>query len=190
LLSDAVIGHIWKRMLSIYGYKWESHLGRPVDDRGQMSDVARTWQKGLAGITVEQIKHGFDVLIFKNHPWPPSLPEFRKICLSAEQSNIPSLEQVVNMLACIPNRGGSLVRRYQHPLVLAISSQVDMFCLRTAKQVDATRMVKPVYEKLLDAGWPDWPDHAHEEQAAIGREVSRSSKVAALSALKNIKGKL
>jgi hypothetical protein len=188
--SDRVIAHVWKRMISIYGHKWTSHIGIGVDESGLLSDSAITWQKGLAGITTDQIKHGFDVLIFRNHEWPPSLPEFRKICLSAERDNIPSIEQVATMLACVPNRGGSLVSRYQHPLVLAISAQIDMFALRTAKTVDAVKMVKPIYEKLLDTGWDGWPDHAYQEQAAIGREVSRSSKITALSALIGIKARL
>jgi hypothetical protein len=190
LLSDKVIGLIWQRMLSIYGHKWVSHLGVADDGEGELTDSAKTWKKGLAGITVEQVKHGFDVLIFKSHDWPPSLPEFRKLCLSKSVLDIPSLDQAIKMLVSIPYRTGSLANRYQHPLILAISSEIDMFALRTASTLEAKRMVKPIYEKLLDTGWKDWPDHAHKEQNCIENHKPRSSKDFALSALSVIKGGL
>jgi hypothetical protein len=179
-------------MLSIYGYKWASHLGVADNGDGSLTDAANTWKKGLAGITVEQVKHGFDALVFHNHDWPPSLPEFRKLCLSKSTSGAPTLEEVISILISVSNRKGSLAQRYRHALAFAISQHeaIDMHGLRVAKSVDAKRMVKPVYEKMLETGWNDWPDHAHEDQKAVTHDVQRSSKTFAMSALSAIKGGL
>lgn len=189
LLSDKVVGHIWARMLSIYGHKWASHLGVADDGTGALTDAAKTWQKGLSGITVEQIKHGFDVLIFKSHEWPPSLPEFRKLCLSKNTNNAPSLDETISTLVMMP-RSGSLAGRYKHPLILAVSGSVDMFALRTAKAVDAKRMVKPVYERILESGYEDWPEHAHQEQKVLGSQKPVIDKKLALSAFSAIRAAL
>lgn len=197
-LSDRVMTKIWVRMLAIYGHKWSSHLGAAVDDKGELSESARTWQKGLVGVTVDNLKTAFDALILKNHEWPPSLPEFRKLCLSGVKANAPSLDEIVSMLISVSTRQGSLARRYRHPMALAVSlacrrDGVDMFAIRSAKLVDAKRMVKPVYELLLESGWADWPEGAHDEpekdQKALGHDKP-VSKSAGRSFFSEIKGRL
>lgn len=188
-LSAKVICHIWQRMATIYGYKWASHMGMADDGEGHLTDASKTWQKGLAGITVEKIKYGFDVLIFKKHEWPPSLPEFRSICIAQGFESIPSVDEVMAILVRVSSKQGSLAERYENPLVFAISQKIDMHGLRTAKTVDAKRMIKPVYDKFLETGWQEWPEHAFIEQRAISSSKERN-KSAGLAAFRLIKGSL
>lgn len=154
---------IWVRMLAIYGHKWASHLGAAVDADGRLSESARTWQQGLVGVSRENLKTAFDALVLKKHEWPPSLPEFRKLCLSGTRSDAPSLDEIVSALISVSTRQGSLARRYKHPMALAVSvaclrDGVDMFAIRNAKLVDAKRMIKPAYEQCLKTGWNDWTE--------------------------------
>ena len=186
-LSDKIICHAWQRMISIYGHKWSSHLGFADDGTGLLTDAAKTWQKGLSGVTLEQLKYGFDMLIFKNHDWPPSLPEFRKLCLSNVPSGIPSADEVLQVLVAVQGRTGTLASRYQHPLIFAISQSINLFELRRARSLDAMRMIKSAYEKLILSGWQDWPAHAHIEQKAIEKDRNKSVGV---SAFKLIRGDL
>jgi hypothetical protein len=188
-LSDKVICHIWQRMATIYGYKWASHMGMADDGTGILTDAANTWKKGLAGITVEKIKYGFDVLIFKKHEWPPSLPEFRSICIAQGFDSIPSVDEVISILVRVSGKQGSLADRYENPLIFAVAQKIDMHGLRTAKTVDAKRMIKPVYEKLLETGWKEWPEHAFVEQKALSSSKERN-RSAGISALRLIKGSL
>jgi hypothetical protein len=181
------MAHIWKRMLSIYGHKWASHLGVASDANGLLSDAAKTWQQGLSGVTIDQVKTGFDTLILKNHDWPPSLPEFRKLCLSNVPSGIPSMDEVLNVLVSVQGKNGTLASRYKHPLIFAISQNINLFELRTAKTLDAKRLINAAYEKFIDTGWQDWPEHAHLEQKAIARERNKS---VGLSELMLIRGNL
>ena len=183
-LSDKMICNIWQRMATIYGYKWVSHMGNADSGNGILTDASKTWQKGLRGVTIEQIKYGFDVLIFKNHEWPPSLPEFRKLCLSNMISGVPSMDEVLKVLISVQGKNGSLASRYRHPLIFAISQEIDMFELRTAKTMDAKRLVNAVYEKFIDIGWSDWPEHAHIEQKAIARERNKSVGLQAVGIIK------
>lgn len=174
-------------MGTIYGYKWVSHMGVADNGDGVLTDAAKTWKKSLVGITVDQLKCGFDTLIFKSHDWPPSLPEFRRLCLSNIPSGVPGEDEVMRVLVSVSGKKGSIAARYVHPLIFAISQKIDMHGLRMSKTADAVRMIGPVYEKSIDLGWSDWPEYAHEEQKAITRERDKSI---GFSAFKLIKGGL
>jgi len=62
-------------MAKIYGHKWTSSYGK-VDDG--------TWAKGLAGVTLQQLADGLEACVINNFDWPPSLPEFRGLCLGVD----------------------------------------------------------------------------------------------------------
>ena len=62
-------------MTMIYGHKWTSIS--ECDDG--------TWLSGLADITPEQIGHGLSRLLTESSDWPPSLPEFRNLCLDKKE---------------------------------------------------------------------------------------------------------
>lgn len=77
MLSDKQVGQIWQRMAFMYGHRWTSNYG--AEDDG-------TWRKGLAGLTPAQIGAGL-VKCLERRPqngeedWPPTLNEFRDMCL-------------------------------------------------------------------------------------------------------------
>jgi hypothetical protein len=61
----------------MYGHRWTSNYG--AEDDG-------TWRKGLAGLTPEQIGQGLVKCLERKPPpgeedWPPTLTEFRAMCL-------------------------------------------------------------------------------------------------------------
>lgn len=63
----------------IYGHKWTSSFGEKDDG---------TWLKGLSDVSVEQIKHGLEKIRVSDEGWPPSLPEFRTLCLVAHAEQV------------------------------------------------------------------------------------------------------
>ncbi len=175
-------------MISIYGHKWTSHLGATADDgNGFLSDTAKTWQSYLAGITTDNLKSGFDNMILRNYEWPPSLPEFRGMCLIRSTDKVPSLDEVISILVMVSSKTGSIAERYKHPLAFAVSLSTDMHRLRLSKHVDAKRMIKPVYDDFIGSGWPDFPAHAYECQLAVTHEKKPVDKELARSFLTAIK---
>lgn len=58
-------------MARIYGHKWTS-----VNE----SDDG-TWLTGLSDVEPDQVAHGLSRLVTEHHEWPPTLPEFRDLCL-------------------------------------------------------------------------------------------------------------
>jgi len=63
-------------MAQIYGHKWTS--GYTADPAGA---AAKTWSKGLSGLSGRQMADGLAACIATADPWPPTLPQFRMMCL-------------------------------------------------------------------------------------------------------------
>ncbi len=71
-LTERHIGLLWERMAKIYGHKWVSSYGETDDG---------SWLTGLHDVTPEQVSAGLEKCRTSAEPWPPSLPEFRAMCL-------------------------------------------------------------------------------------------------------------
>lgn len=185
LLADSVVTRMWERMTAIYGHKWTAHIGVVATSSGDLTDAAKTWQKGLAGISTLQLGRGFSALIALGNEWPPSLPEFRALCVQAERS-VPTLDDAVRILANVRSLSGSIADRYKHPLCLAIAMEVDMHALMSASSSKALAIVGPVYKRLLASGWSDWPANAFDRPKALefSKPASRDTAMRAIAGMR------
>lgn len=61
-------------MGSMYGHRWTGSFGDTVDPD-------RVWEATLAGLDESQIRHGMRECVNQGLDWPPTAPEFRKLCL-------------------------------------------------------------------------------------------------------------
>jgi hypothetical protein len=61
------------RMSGIYGHKWVSSFGE--------SDADDSWAIGLSGFTGADIARGLKACMTSSEEWPPTLPQFRKLCM-------------------------------------------------------------------------------------------------------------
>ncbi len=73
LLNRNIITDLWELMARLYGHKWTSSYGAQIDP-------GNIWAASLKGLTQEQIRAGFAFLVQQGYEWPPSAPEFRKLC--------------------------------------------------------------------------------------------------------------
>lgn len=156
-------------MTSIFGYRWERQAGaQPLTPDDTLTDRALVWRDGLQGVSMAQIAAALDGLVKRSDGWPPTLPEFRALCL-ADGRPWPSLDEVVAILVQGGAGDGSLVARYRHPLALAIARDggLDRFALSRASRSEALAMVKPLYHRLLAEGFPGWPEGADECPEAL-----------------------
>lgn len=69
---------LWMKMTRIYGHKWSSIA---ESDDG-------TWVAGLRGITPDQVAAALGRLVTMAREWPPTLPEFRKLCLAVDDEEL------------------------------------------------------------------------------------------------------
>jgi hypothetical protein len=155
------------------------------DDKTGLSDTAKIWKREFdkAGITRDMLSSGIDALGLKiadelkngGNSWVPDVFEMCHLCRGNRQNLlVPSLDRVVSLLAFLGSRQGSIVDRYEHPIVFAVAQEVDMHVLRLSKTADIRRMVKPVYEHLLAFGYPDFPDHAFEQPKALDHKRTQN----------------
>lgn len=72
-LPQSLVESVWQLMGSMYGHRWTSSFGDSVDPD-------RVWAATLAGLDEAQVRHGMRQCVAQGHEWPPSAPEFRKLC--------------------------------------------------------------------------------------------------------------
>jgi len=67
-------------MAICYGHRWTSNYGDALDGDNKLTDAANIWLNGLIDLDVDQIKHGLEVMLEAGDEWPPSMPQFVKMC--------------------------------------------------------------------------------------------------------------
>lgn len=127
-VSSTAMQTLWLRMAEIYGHRWTASFGANPDSEG----AAGTWAKGLAGVTPAQLADGLKACITSSDPWPPTLPEFRAMCLG-----IPSL---VSVRAEVNGKGD------RTPFAMLVWQRLDSYQYRQVSAKDAERMLAGAYE--------------------------------------------
>lgn len=74
----AKILRLWQLMGSLYGHKWTTAYG-------DEADPDRVWQATLTGVSEEQIRLAMGELAKRGDEWPPSAPEFRRLCSGSDE---------------------------------------------------------------------------------------------------------
>lgn len=113
-------------MAEIYGHRWTSAYGDNPNE-----GAALTWAKGLGGMTPQQLADGLRNCIASADPWPPTLPEFRGMCLS-----IPSLPAVRQ----------ELKGEHRSAFTRLVWQSVDGYAYGLAPRETSERMVRDAYE--------------------------------------------
>lgn len=78
MLSREMIQEVWLLMTRLFGHKWTSQFGDQIDP-------GNVWAASLKGLSKEQVKHGLNCLVLQGAEWPPSAPEFRKLCTGQDE---------------------------------------------------------------------------------------------------------
>ena len=118
---------LWLRMAEIYGHRWTSAYGEDA-----ALGAGNTWEKGLSDCSPKQLANGLSAALVSADPWPPTLPQFRAMCL-----DIPSLASVVLII-----RG----RAEPTPFARLVLSHIDSYRLRSTDAEKADRIIRDAYE--------------------------------------------
>ena len=79
LPARAVVA-LWGRFTHVFGNRFESMYGPALDESGKLTPVAMTWARSLRGCSPEQLAAGLVACMKSGREWPPTLPEFWKLC--------------------------------------------------------------------------------------------------------------
>lgn len=71
-------------MTHLYGHRWTATYGEQAAVNGDLTDCARTWESALHDLDGEALANGLRVCCSRVDPWPPTLPEFRALCLPVD----------------------------------------------------------------------------------------------------------
>jgi len=124
--SAQMVKDIWLAMSTIYGHRWISGYG------AQPNTLAvQLWGEGLEGLDETQIKTGIQACFKLTDEWPPSLPQFRKLCL-----DIPPLMQVKQ----------DMRQSHRPPFTQFVMGFLDHWNYRQADQYHAEKLLRQAYD--------------------------------------------
>lgn len=118
---------LWLRMTEIYGYKWTSAYGEDAE-----AGAGETWASGLSGMPPRAINIGLSAALVSSDPWPPTLPQFRAMCLE-----VPSLAAVKQ---AVKNRD------LRTPFMRQVWMKLDGYRLRSDEAWEVDRHIREAYE--------------------------------------------
>lgn len=109
-------------MTDLYGHKWTNVHGE--------KDETGNWGKALAGITKQQMGDAMKTLMRSGDAWPPSAPEFRKLCEdSGPGLGIPDVAAAWRE-AC--EASSDVINwKFSHPIVQEAARLTDWYSIRT-----------------------------------------------------------
>ncbi|MBU2708849.1 hypothetical protein KCM76_22840 [Zooshikella marina] len=139
-LTRADISELFVRMVDSYGQKWSSQFG--------VVDKNDTWLNGLNGLTQQQLAAGFERCIKLETVWPPTLPQFRKLCIEAGCVGLPNVADAYEE-ACL-HADNPTEHKWSHEIVYLAGKKVGWYELR-GHAVDANalkRRFNYAYESL------------------------------------------
>ena len=124
MLTEQHIKEVWRRMAAIYGHRWVSSFGE--------TDQDKTWLLGLQDLEPRLLAVGLEACI-KNRQdgWPPSLPEFRRLCLG-----LPDME-----IACL-----AALRGAKDPISESIRKKIGSWDMTHGSEKDLLRMARAHYD--------------------------------------------
>lgn len=118
------MGRLWVLMTEMYGHKWASVHGEK--DSG-------TWGKVLHDISGSQIAIGMQACATRTDDqaeWPPSAPEFRKMCLAGVSNlGIPDVGQAWK--EAVEGSSAPTEFKFSHPIVQEAGRLTDWYSIRT-----------------------------------------------------------
>jgi len=112
-LPDAWISSLFDRLEAAYGSKWSNMWGNT-----NLADVKSLWAEKLAGFSDNPKAMAYALNALDEHPFPPTLPEFLKLCRNAPEPHKPALPS--------PAPNPEKVAAFAKDAKVATSAQRDM----------------------------------------------------------------
>lgn len=186
------MAQLWAWMTRFYGHKWTSTQGTSdliIDKDGKDQPGSGAWSKALAGLRPHQLAEGLDACRLRDDPWPPSAPEFRKMC-EAGRSNlgIPNVDDAWS--EAVEASSDPTIWKFSHPIVHEAGRLTDWYSIRhgTTKSNSVRNRFDKRYADLtakLQRGEP-----LIDDQLLIGQELRKGDFEAAVSASEAVANKI
>ena len=147
-LPMAWIEKLFDRMVSLYGHKFLD-MWRDAD----LQSVKETWAHELGKLSRDEIARGANALMTQE--WPPTLPQFIKLCRPAIDAVAAYYEAVNGVIA----REHGNIGEWSHPAIFWASVKVGAFDLKhqTYSAIKG-RWEGALNEELAKGNWTAIPE--------------------------------
>lgn len=148
-LPESWVERLFLRFSSMYGSKF-ADLWRGCD----LASVKGLWAEELAGFSADEIKCGIDCC--KTRDWPPTLPEFLKLCrppVDFERAFIEAVKQI-----SLRDSGRD---EWSHPAIYWAAVEIGAFDLRNSSWSGiGKRWTAALSAQLAKGSWHPVPQRA------------------------------
>lgn len=158
------IEKLFDRMISLYGHKFLD-MWRDID----IETVKSTWAQELGKLSRDEVARGANALMAQE--WPPTLPQFIKLCKPSVDAVAAYYEAVNGVVA----REHGNLGEWSHPAIFWASVKIGAFDLKhqTYSQIK-TRWEAALSEEMAKNAWSAIPKPmiALPAPAAASKEVA------------------
>ena len=174
----------------MYGHKWVSIY----PDSDVLIEAETEWGRALAGISLDDIKRGLDRCVDEYPSWPPTIGEFKQLCLpDPGELGLPNIGTVLKEICSSRLREfGAPPKPYSHGLILAIiqDDRCDARIWGQLPAVQAEKKLEPIYREYIKRATAgekfELPEALeHKPQKPISREERVSTASRYLGGLKD-----
>jgi hypothetical protein len=139
---------LFERMEALYGSKF---LDMWRDANADL--VKQLWSEEMGKLSADDLKRGYNALMSRD--WPPSLPEFVKLCKPSVDPTVAYYEAVNGMQARERGETG----KWSHPAIFWAAVQVSAFDLKNQSysQIKA-RWEKALQDEMDKGQWVPVPE--------------------------------
>lgn len=139
---------LFERMEALYGSKF---LDMWRDANAEM--VKQLWSEEMGKLSNDDLRRGYAALMTRD--WPPSLPEFVKMCKPSVDSTVAYYEAVNGMQARERGEAG----KWSHPAIFWAAVQISAFDLKNQSysQIKA-RWEKALQDEMDKGQWAPVPE--------------------------------
>lgn len=166
------IERLFDKMLLDYGKKFTDQWAGPDPDK-----LIAHWSRELAGYTPAELRRGYDALAGLD--WPPSLPQFKKLCRSGVDSLVAYYEAVAGVNA--RDRGD--MGEWSHPAIFWAASRMAFDLKGQSYSSIKERWEAMLQTELAKGEWAAIPQPALALAAPGKTHLSREEAVKRLAEL-------
>jgi hypothetical protein len=144
-------------------------FGKKFTDQWEAADTERMemhWCKHLTGFTPREFKRG--IAAMENLAWPPSLPEFKKLCRPPIDSVVAYYEAIAGVQARERGEAGA----WSHPAIYFAAMPLSFDLTHQTFSAIKTRWEKALSAELEKGKWAEIP----KPMLAIDYQKSEMSK--------------
>ena len=175
--SQTIVPRSWveklfSNMEMLYGARMEKMW--QGKDKGQVTDF---WHMKLSGFSREEFTRGVKAL--DKQDYPPTLPQFIKLCCPDVDASVAYFEAVKGMRERSRGKKGA----WSHPAIFWAAASMTFDLLNASYQQVEKRWKAELAKQLEKSSWPEIPE-AH--QALPAAEADRISKEEASRLLQKV----